>query len=104
MIKGYLHANNILAAATAEDKLAAATAEDNFNKTMKNFITSFQLIVLAIFAICLIIFVGLPLITGGDEGKQKAKKNAPAMVIGLIITVGAVTIAEAIKSKIAFTK
>ena len=99
MIKGYLHANNILAA-----EPAVATAEDNFNTTIKNFITAGQLIVVAIFAVCLLIFVGFPLIAGGDEGKQKAKKNALAMVIGLIVVVGAVSIAEAIKSKIAFTK
>lgn len=91
-IQGYLKLSTFL------------TAEQNFITTGENLISMIQAVVGGIFAICLVVFIGLPLIAGGDEGRQKAKKAAPGMVIGLIICVGAITIAEAIKGKIVFTK
>ena len=91
-IEGYVRTSTFLA------------AEDDFNKTGEFFIFAFQAIVVTIFAVCLITNIGLPLITGGQEGREKAKKNLPGMLLGLIAVLGALTISQAIKSKIAFTQ
>lgn len=64
---------------------AEALSDTDVNNTLKRATVWGQGILVTLVGLCLLIFVAYPLITGGDEGNQKAKKGAKGIAIGFLI-------------------
>ena len=64
---------------------AEALSDEAVNNTLKRATVWGQGILVTLVGLCLLIFVAYPLITGGDEGNQKAKKGAKGIAIGFLI-------------------
>lgn len=84
-----LAANAANAGTTANVGKSSTTAEalsdEAVNNTLKRATVWGQGILVTLVGLCLLIFVAYPLITGGDEGNQKAKKGAKGIAIGFLI-------------------
>lgn len=61
---------------------AEALSDEAVSKTLNRATKWGQGILVALVCLALLGFVGYPLITGGDEGSQKAKKNLKNIAIG----------------------
>lgn len=79
-------ANTALAANAGKSSTTAeALSDEAVNNTLKRATVWGQGILVTLVGLCLLIFVAYPLITGGDEGNQKAKKGAKGIAIGFLI-------------------
>lgn len=76
-------------------------AMEQLETTANNFFKDIQLYIWIAVAVALIVN-GIMMAVGGEEGRQKAKKAFPWVLLGCICVVGAVTIANWVVGNIAF--
>ncbi len=72
-----------------------------FEQTITNFLAWFTPLTWALVAVALVIN-GVLCIVGGQEGREKAKKALPFVVLGGVLIVGAITIAKEVVGLFAF--
>ena len=74
-------------------QLQTASAKDTLLKNLEKLVNSAKPFAYAIVALALVV-LGIMLIAGGENGREKAKSWAPAICIGSLCITGALTIGK----------